>query len=213
MITLREWQIKQKPINDLIFQASSTDGCDKPQPFPIGMNYSYIYNYQKGDLIQIGDHKNTVLCAISETTDIRRRPKGLNRKLFINNLNNNNIKNKLIDQNIYFDLLPSYKFIISPEGNGIDCHRHYEALIAGCIPIIEYNKLIENKYKKCPILFTKDYSEINEEYLLKKYNEMIDNYYDFSCLFLSYYNNKTQINIKKCGNYWINKITNTIWYK
>ena len=44
-------------------------------------------------------------------------------------------------------MLSKYKFIISPEGNGIDCHRHYEAILCGCIPIIEYNKDIEKNMK------------------------------------------------------------------
>ena len=85
MITLREWILKQKPIDDLIIQASSTDGNDRWQPFPIGMQFSYAYNYKKGDSIQIGHHNNTVLCAITSSTDQRRRPRGLNRQLFINN--------------------------------------------------------------------------------------------------------------------------------
>jgi hypothetical protein len=212
MITLREWQLKQKPIDDLIIQASSTDGHDRWQPFPIGMQFSYIYNYKKGDSIQIGQHTSTVLCAITSNTDQRRRPRGLNRQLFINNLHNNGIVNNIINHSEYFETLPSYKFIVSPEGNGIDCHRHYEALIAGCIPIIEYNTQIEEKYKNCPILYTKDYSEITEEYLMKKYIEMLDNQYDFSRLFLSFYDKDTQPYIKKCGNFWMKRCTNVFWY-
>jgi hypothetical protein len=108
--------------------------------------------------------------------------------------------------------LPKYKFIISPEGNGIDCHRHYEALMAGCIPIIEDNELIREKYKGCPILYTKDYSEITKEYLESKYEEMKNKYYDFSRLFLNYYDDKTQIEIKNNGNYWGNRLTGKTWY-
>jgi len=211
--TLREFQNTYKNTDTLIVQASVTDGSDRWQPFPIGMQFSYLYNYNKGNLIQIGDHENTVMCAINIHTDKLRRPNGLNRECFANKLNDNNIKNKMLDHKNYFEDLPKYKFVISPEGNGIDCHRHYEALIAGCIPIIEHNELIAEKYKGCPILFTTDYSEITEEYLLKKYEEMIDQTYDFSRLFLSYYDAKVQEEIKKCGNYWINRLTKNIWYK
>ncbi len=108
--------------------------------------------------------------------------------------------------------MPDYKFVISPEGNGIDCHRHYEALLAGSIPIIEHNPLTEEKYKGCPILYTTDYSEINEEYLLKKYDEMKDQVYDFSRLFLSYYTEEQQACIKVQGNYWMKRMTKNIWY-
>jgi len=121
--------------------------------------------------------------------------------------------NQSFNHTEYFGLLPQYKFVISPEGNGVDCHRHYEALIAGCIPIMEYNPFIERKYKGCPILFTKDFSEITEEYLLAKYEEMVNQTYDFSCLFLSNYPPDIQSEIKDCGNYWTYKFTNELFYK
>ena len=213
MLTLKEWQQKFKNINNLIVQASVMNGSDSWQPFPIGMQYNYIYNYSKGPKLQIGNHDKTVLCAINIGTDKRRRPYGLNRELFVNNLNKNGITNSSLSHTEYFEQLPQTKFVISPEGNGIDCHRHYEALIAGCIPIIEYNPLIQEKYKGCPILYTKDYSEITEEYLLEKYNEMLDIKYDFNNLFLSSYEQPTQNYIKTCGNYWTKRFTNEIFYK
>jgi len=212
MYTLREWQNKSKNINDLIVQASVMDGSDSWQPFPIGMNYSYMYNYSKGYKIQLGDHSNTVLSCFSTHTDSSRRPTCKNRQSIMNNLINNNIHNMTLDPSDYFNILPDYKFVISPEGNGIDCHRHYEALIAGCIPIIEYNSMIEEKYKGCPILYTHDYSEITEEYLCQKYETMIDEIFDFSKLQLSYYNYDTQQYIKKCGNFWTTKLTNHRFY-
>jgi hypothetical protein len=85
-------------------------------------------------------------------------------------------------------------------------------LFAGCIPIVEYNAIIEEKYNGCPILYTTDYSEITEEYLLQKYKEMIDETYDFSRLFLSYYDIAMQKTIKECGNFWMRKLTNKVWY-
>jgi len=213
MYTLREWQKKSKNINNLIVQASVINGSDTWQPFPIGMQYSYMDNYSKGDSIQIGDHNKTVLCCISIATDSRRRPTGINRQSIMNNLINNHIHNEWLPPSDYFDKLPDYKFVISPEGNGIDCHRHYEALIAGCIPIIEYNSMTEEKYAGCPILYTNDYSEITEEYLLRKYDEMIDQVFDFSKLFLSYYDYQTQQYIKQCGNFWTYKFTKDVFYK
>jgi hypothetical protein len=212
MYTLREWQQKSKDVNNLIVQASVTNGSDSWQPFSIGMQYSYMDNYHKGDKIQIGNHDKIVLCCISTSTDMRRRPTGKNRQSIVETLINNNINNISLNASDYFDTLPEYKFVISPEGNGIDCHRHYESLIAGCIPVIEYNYMTEEKYAGCPILYTHDYSEITEEYLLQKYNEMIDETYDFSKLFLSYYNDETQQCIQKCGNYWTYKFTNKFFY-
>jgi len=188
----------------MIVQASAVDGSDSIQPFPIGMGYKY-----KGQQLK-GPHDQTVLFAVLDWTDQKRRPDGINRKKIIETLENNGIKNKITDT--YFEDLTKHKFVVSPEGNGIDCHRHYEALMAGCIPIIEYNDHIQEKYKGCPILYTKDYTEITEEYLSKKYEEMIDTEYDFSRLMLDYYDKETIKKIKTCGNFWMKTHNGKEWY-
>jgi hypothetical protein len=213
--TLREWQQIFKPTTDLIVQASKTDGSDGWQPFPIGMQYQYMNNYHKNASIQIGNHDQTVLFSINPHTDQLRRPHPHhqpNRIAITQQLEQNQIYNQTYPPDTYFDILPQYKFVISPEGNGIDCHRHYEALLAGCIPIIEDNPQIRDKYKGCPILYTHDYSEITETYLIQKYTEMLDQTYDFAPLFLSTYTPQTQHEIKICGNHWTKETTNREFY-
>lgn len=211
-MTLRKWQSTIKDAGNMIVQASSKDGSDSWQSFPIGMSWQYFHNTKKGSKLQIGPHNNTVMCSISANTDKRRRPHGINRKQILVNLSKNRIHNTIIDHSQYFDMLPTYKFVISPEGNGIDCHRHYEALMAGCIPIIERNSLIEKKYIGCPILYTTDYSEITEDYLNAQYEKMLDQQYDFSRLFLSSYSNNEKEHIKDYGNFWIHRLTGHKWY-
>jgi hypothetical protein len=211
---LENWQKSFKPLHELIVQASSMDCDDGWRPWPIGMSWQYIHNFFKGEKIQIGDHQNLVVCSVSTGTDHSRRPNGINRNLIVNNLQKNGLQNVHFNHTDYFNILPTYKFVVSPEGNGIDCHRHYEALIAGCIPIMEKNELTENKYKGCPILWTTDYSEITPQYLEEKYKEMIDKEYDFTCLFLSNYDQETQKLIKQSGNFWLSRIdaTRCTWY-
>jgi len=151
-----------------------------------------------------GSHENLVLCAINPATDKRRRRNSpITRESIVETLKHNNINNQTIGQVEYFKTLPTYKFVISPEGNGIDCHRHYESLLAGCIPIVEDNLFMRQKYNGLPILYTKDYSEITTEYLEKKYEEMIDKEYDFSRLFYSFYPEHIQTIMKRCGHFWI----------
>jgi hypothetical protein len=176
-------------------------------PFPIGMGYHYVAQMSKGQRLQKGPHDQLLLCSITPTTDYKRRAHGKNRSTILNSLNSNGITNNYLPPDLYFESLPFYKFVISPEGNGIDCHRHYEALMAGCIPIIERNPLVEEKYRGCPILWTTDYSEITPEYLNHKYEEMKSRVYDFSRLFIEFYPPHTQADIKRCGNYWMNKLT------
>ena len=92
----------------------------------------------------------------------------------------------------YFNNIGKYKFVISPEGNGIDCHRHYETWISKGIPIIEKNPFIEKKYATLPILWTTDYSEINNDYLEKIYPSFLEKEYDFRRLLLYAYGPATK---------------------
>lgn len=213
-MTLRQWQQTYKDPKTFIVQASKQDGSDGWLTFPIGMSWQYVTHYsrEKAESWQIGSHQSLVQCAISAGTDGRRRPYELNRNMILFNLSRNRILNRQVSGSQYFDELPSYKFVISPEGNGIDCHRHYEALMAGCIPIIEDNPLIKEKYKGLPILYTKDYSEITHIYLEQTYKEMINQTFDFSRLFLSSYNVEDQNKIKTNGNYWVKKLCYKLWY-
>lgn len=212
---LIEWQKISKNIDDFIVQSSTIDGRDRWQNVFIGMcwNYCTLSDEIKKD-IQIGNHENLLLCAINSNTDVRRRGnQKVNRRVIINNLEKNGFTNLSLDSRIYLTSLNNYKFIVSPEGNGIDCHRHYEALMSGCIPICEYNKQIEEKYKDLPILYTTDYSEITNEYLESKYQEMLYKDYNFDKLFLSYYSPEVQSVIIQQGNYWCKKIAKKTYYK
>lgn len=127
-------------------------------------------------------------------------------------MDHNGFSNSSLGGSEYFKTIGTYKFVASPEGNGIDCHRHYEALLAGCIPILEKNPKSESKYAGCPVLWTTDYSEITEEYLTMKYKEMLNTEYDFSPLFLSSYTSEIQQKIKDRGNYWCLKLEGKEWY-
>jgi hypothetical protein len=130
----------------------------------------------------------------------------------LSTLQQNNIHNLSLNPQDYFKNLSEYKFVISPEGNGIDCHRHYEALMAGCIPIIEDRPNIREKYKGCPILFTTDYSEITESYLSEQYEKMSKTIYDFSRLILQTYSEEEQNQIRDNGNYWSQRLSRKRWY-
>ncbi len=196
IMRIDEFQALQKNEQDLIINASTTDGHDRLRPFTIGTAW---YRFEVGytGVPPIGTVRNSelVLCAVWPRA---KRP------IIIENLRKNGIHNNMLSRTDYFNQLPKYKFCISPEGNGVDCHRTYEALIEGVIPICQYSRHIENIYRGCPILWTTDYSEITPAYLEEKWNEMKDKDYDFSRLFLSSYPPETRAEIIKSGNYWCN---------
>lgn len=207
--TLREWQQTVKPLSELIVQASAIDGSDSWQHWPIGMGYDFIDYKDMFQTTQKGDHSQLLLCCFTTETDGRRRKYGFNRRRLEYELTKKGMHNlPFVRKKAYWKALLDHKFIVSPEGNGIDCHRHYEALMAGCIPIVEDNPTIREKYKGCPILYTdKHYMELTPSYLETKYKEMLDVEYDFSCLFLSQYTQEQQEQIKQAGNYWLKKLS------
>lgn len=213
IITLNEWQRIVAPENQYIVQASTSDGLDGITAPSIGMCYGFVHFKGNTEICQIGSHADLAFCAINEGTDQRRRgTKDINRKQILKTLSNNGFNNVTIEADKYFTVLPNYKFVISPEGNGIDCHRHYEALMAGCIPIIEYSATVTSKYGNAPILYTRDYSEITQEYLEQKYAEMLNMSWDFSRLFMSYWSPEEQSVIKYRCDLWCNRLTNKTWY-
>jgi hypothetical protein len=87
----------------------------------------------------------------------------------------------------------NYAFVLSPFGNGMDCHRTWEALCLGCIPIVcapNFKKLFED----LPVLNVNHWNEINEELLINTLDKF----------------QKINFNYEKLTlEYWINKINNT----
>lgn len=57
-----------------------------------------------------------------------------------------------------------YAFAICPPGNGLDCHRTWESLLLGNIPIVRRSSLDE-LYDGLPVAIVDDYSEITSEAL------------------------------------------------
>lgn len=74
-----------------------------------------------------------------------------------------------------------YKFVLSPEGNGLDCHRTWELFLLGCIVITKSSSLnqmwIENDL---PVIIIEDWNELNNGLKIKlkewyiKYNKFTD---------------------------------------
>jgi hypothetical protein len=52
-----------------------------------------------------------------------------------------------------------YAFVASPHGNGLDCHRTWESLVLGCIPIVCHSPL-DPLYDGLPVVILDDWSEI-----------------------------------------------------
>lgn len=57
-----------------------------------------------------------------------------------------------------------FSFVLSPMGGGYDCHRTWEALCLGCIPIVKSSGL-DPLFEELPVLIVKKWSDVTRELL------------------------------------------------
>ncbi len=84
-----------------------------------------------------------------------------------------------------FDLAQS-KFVLSPRGNGLDCHRTWEALYMGAIPIVVTSP-IDPLYDGLPVIIIKGWNEVTQEFLEAKWEEMSAAEYQLNRIYADYW--------------------------
>ena len=86
-----------------------------------------------------------------------------------------------------------YAFIVSPHGNGYDCHRTWEALILGCIPIVKTSD-IDELFVNLPVLIVTEWSQVTQKLLnntIAKFKEMHEkSHFKYERLLLQYWMDK-----------------------
>jgi hypothetical protein len=97
--------------------------------------------------------------------------------------------------------IKKFKFVLCPRGAGEDCHRTWEALYLGCIPIV-LSSSINEIYQDLPVLVLDSWDQISKEFLEEKWEEMKQKTYDYNRLTLDFWVNqiKTKINFITYGN-------------
>ena len=75
----------------------------------------------------------------------------------------------------YLDNIYNHKFVVCPEGNGIDTHRIWECLYMGSIPIVENNISAELLYSYFPCCIAYDgWGAITDNRLYGEFKEIQD---------------------------------------
>ncbi len=161
---------------------------NKITTIPIGIDYHFLFTSQFfGENIKSPERQEREIINIKEVL-------GKNMKIFANFHLNRTSKRRsdlyiklLNNPLIYFqkEKLPrckmwkeqaKYAFGFSPVGAGLDCHRTWETLLLGQIPIIEtVNNAMDGLHRKFPVVIINNISEISEENLkkwYKKYSKM-----------------------------------------
>jgi len=97
----------------------------------------------------------------------------------------------------YLQKLARSKFVLSPHGNGLDCHRTWEALYMGCFPVVTTSTL-DKLYENLPVLIVKNWNETTSELLEQKYIEMSKKSYQLEKLYIDYWFNLIKSYQEKC---------------
>lgn len=95
-----------------------------------------------------------------------------------------------------WDLQSKYQFVLSPHGAGLDCHRTWEALLLGCIPIVKAARL-NDLFKDLPVITVNDYSQINANFLKNSLAQLSSNSINTEKLMMRYWKAKIS-NALKC---------------
>ncbi|CAF1487310.1 unnamed protein product [Rotaria sp. Silwood1] len=74
------------------------------------------------------------------------------------------IKNR-ITFDTYLQQIGNAKFVLSPPGNGLDCHRTWEALLMGAVPIVRQSGL-DPLFVKTRSVVVDDWSKVTQNFLL-----------------------------------------------
>jgi hypothetical protein len=97
------------------------------------------------------------------------------------NSNNNSVlvwsdgpvmSNKTIPINMYYEQLKQHRFVASPPGNGLDTHGTWEALVAGCIPIVPHSPL-DPMFEHLPVWLIDSWDEVTDISISLKAKEMV----------------------------------------
>ncbi len=87
---------------------------------------------------------------------------------------------------VYLEDLALSKFVLSPRGNGLDCHRTWEALLMGAIPIVKTSSL-DPMYKNLPVVIVNDWEEIDADFLHQKYEEFLTHDFEREKMYIDYW--------------------------
>jgi hypothetical protein len=84
-----------------------------------------------------------------------------------------------------------YQFVLSPHGAGLDCHRTWEALLLGCIPIIKTAKL-NDLFEDLPIIVVEDWEQINDVFLSDSLQSALKKSINTEKLYMKYWRSRLQ---------------------
>lgn len=92
-------------------------------------------------------------------------------------------------RNVCWGNMIHYAFVISPHGNGLDCHRTWESLALGCIPIVKSSG-IDPVFEELPVWIVKEWNEVTIENMKQVIDDFKIKSFNYEKLTLQYWKSK-----------------------
>ncbi|MCR4939976.1 MAG: hypothetical protein K5930_07720 [Treponemataceae bacterium] len=162
------------------FAQNCTLQQEKVIPLPIGLEDRWRHNAGA-----IADFKNKKYKKMKKLPNIlygfsinTNPPKRVACYLALSKKKNTHEVYNNLNSHLYRKLLSKFMFVASPEGNGLDCHRTWEAMYFDVVPIVERNYMTEYFASLgLPIWIIDDWNEVtelSEEKLSERYFNIIE---------------------------------------
>lgn len=78
------------------------------------------------------------------------------------------------------------KFVLSPRGHGLDCFRTWETLLMRSYPVVTSSTL-DPLFKNLPVVIIDAWSDVTEEFLKNKYEELSSKEFNWEKLYMPYW--------------------------
>lgn len=177
-------QITKNPLLIKWYGQNMSKVSDKTEGIPIGLENKLWKRVKFNIIDKFKNNDKTHLLYLNFNVKTHK-----SRENIMNKLSEQFTKNNSKSWDKYIEELSTYKFAISPRGNGVDCHRTWEALYLGVIPIVQESTEM-SYFKELPILYVKNYDQINEDYLNQQYELFKEKKFNLDKLSIKYWSDR-----------------------
>jgi len=144
-----------------IFTTNYMGENSKVIPIPIGLENLYLNLHGDYSLIQNYGPKTESKILVNFNAETNRIVRSPILRTCIEYPEIFNVKS-FINPKRYFREISKYKFILSPPGNGMDCHRTWEAIYCNTVPIV-FRESFPKRFSDLPVLIIESIEELTNK--------------------------------------------------
>lgn len=181
----------------------------KVVPIPIGLeNHRWGRDYSRkiasliAQPVALDDRRILIYANFNEWTNIRVRREAASyfqRRPYCTFAQGKSLDDYLKD-------LASSIFVISPMGNGMDCHRTWEALLVGSIPVVMHSTL-DPLFDELPVILVDQWDDITYSFLFDQLAQMKKKNFNYDKLLFRFWSDLIMQTQRDCRKNQIQQIS------